>query len=435
VDGAVAVFAAVDGATVEARRPSRRMSVAPAALALVVAAAFLISRHAAGLPPGTWTIAVGTLPASAGGTLDQNTSDAARLALDTINAGGGIGGRTIGFDAVDAGDDEEAAGPAARAIVSDSSVVAMIGPAFSGHAAHMIPVTNEAGLLECSPSATLPQLTKPSKGSLSLRAAHPDRINFVRLAPAEDIQAPGMAAFAYRDLAAPVVLLVDDGDLGLVVADPFEAAFRDLGGSVVRRTLRPGTDPKPAVDELRGRDPPRVVFYAGRNRRDAAALRTAMVGAGQGDVPLLSWDAIVDGSGATPGSFLQLAGRAAANTYAAHASVPPMKASFATEFRTRFGREPDEYAAAAYACVEIIADGLREAADRGVGASELRDAVRRSVADDTRSHDTVVGSVRFDGNGDTRQQFVTFYRVDASAANGAGDWIVWKQQDFGPAPE
>ena len=40
----------------------------------------------------------------------------------------------------------------------------------------------------------------------------------------------------------------------------------------------------------------------------------------------------------------------------------------------------------------------------------------------------------FDANGDSLQQFVTFYRIDKSAKDGAGDWVIMKQQDFGSAP-
>lgn len=29
---------------------------------------------------------------------------------------------------------------------------------------------------------------------------------------------------------------------------------------------------------------------------------------------------------------------------------------------------------------------------------------------------------------------MTFYRVDPTAADGAGDWVIHRQQDFGPAP-
>jgi len=46
----------------------------------------------------------------------------------------------------------------------------------------------------------------------------------------------------------------------------------------------------------------------------------------------------------------------------------------------------------------------------------------------------VLGTVGFDDNGDSTQQFVTFYRIDKSAKDGAGDWVIMKQQDFGSAP-
>ena len=45
------------------------------------------------------------------------------------------------------------------------------------------------------------------------------------------------------------------------------------------------------------------------------------------------------------------------------------------------------------------------------------------------------GTVGFDANGDSIQQFVEFSRVDLTAADGAGDWVVIKEQDFGPALE
>jgi hypothetical protein len=46
----------------------------------------------------------------------------------------------------------------------------------------------------------------------------------------------------------------------------------------------------------------------------------------------------------------------------------------------------------------------------------------------------VLGTVGFDANGDSIQQFVTIFRVDPAAVDGAGDWVVVKQQDYGSAP-
>jgi len=47
---------------------------------------------------------------------------------------------------------------------------------------------------------------------------------------------------------------------------------------------------------------------------------------------------------------------------------------------------------------------------------------------------TVLGTVGFDANGDSLQQIVTLHRVGAPAAGTTLDWLVDKQQDFGPAP-
>ena len=43
----------------------------------------------------------------------------------------------------------------------------------------------------------------------------------------------------------------------------------------------------------------------------------------------------------------------------------------------------------------------------------------------------MLGTVGFDANGDSTQQMVSVYRVDPEAAE-AGDWVLVKQQDYGP---
>ena len=46
----------------------------------------------------------------------------------------------------------------------------------------------------------------------------------------------------------------------------------------------------------------------------------------------------------------------------------------------------------------------------------------------------MLGTVGFDVNGDSTQQFVSMVRVDPEAADGAGDWVLLKQQDYGAPP-
>jgi ABC-type branched-subunit amino acid transport system substrate-binding protein len=61
---------------------------------------------------------------------------------------------------------------------------------------------------------------------------------------------------------------------------------------------------------------------------------------------------------------------------------------------------------------------------------DLREKVRAYVTNPSNSFDTVLGTLSFDENGDSSQKIISFYKTDTSAADGAGDWVFDKQQDF-----
>jgi branched-chain amino acid transport system substrate-binding protein len=394
-----------------------------------------------GLPAGPWTIGldmplVGELADS--GTQIRN---AVQLAVEEVNVTGGIGGSQLVLDSRNNGADvlggsDPVLGTAnVSAFVADPKTVAVIGTWSSRVALDEIPITNAAGLLQCSPANTWPELTKPRNGALDLRAANPGRINFIRTAPADDIQAVALASFLLHDLGANEVLLIDDGkEGGLEIANLVNAAYQRLGGSVIRRTLNEGAAASSVLDPLTSENGPTAVFFGGFTDTGAAAVRLAMVDAGKSAIPFLSWDGIQDGSGADASSFINQAGAAAQGSYFSHAAIALPKADFVEHYRARFGVEPIEYAAAGYACAQVIFDGLRAAAEIGTSATQLREAVRAFSVEPAHRHETVIGTVGFDANGDSLQQFVTFYRVDPSAAGGLGDWVIFKQQDYGPAP-
>jgi branched-chain amino acid transport system substrate-binding protein len=453
IGDSIALFAVVEtapGATAWGpRRHGRRRAVLVGGAALLVVLAGLawwalrppaVLPPAAGLPPGNWTIGLDAPLSGAAAFRGVPMRNAVQLAIDDANEAGGILGSPLTLEAYDdaggtgAGQDPARGATNALTMVADPMTIAMIGPSGSAVGYEVVPVTNEAGLFECSPSNTLPELTKPRFGALDVRSAYPNRINYVRLAPSDDIQAPALASFAFHDLEATVALVIDDTDVGRDIADGFQQAFTDLGGRVVRRAMNPGADAlsvlAPASD---GGEAPDIVFFGGLTDTGGAQLRLAMEEAGLGSVPFLSWDGL-SGSGAEEGSFIQQVGQTALDSYIAHASLGPHKAGFAEAYRAAYGEEPDEYTAAAYACVEIIVASLRAIAETGPTTAGLREALRAYAVDPSHRYETVLGNVGFDTNGDSLQQFVTFYRVDLSAADGAGDWVIEKQQDFGPAP-
>ena len=423
------------------RRPMAAGAILVAAVLVVGAFAWTQLREAA-LPRGPWTIGLEMPMTGNGGQRGIAARNAVQLAIDDINGAGGMLGVQLALDVRDdAGDSPDGQVPAlgalnVQAMAADPRTIAVIGPWGSRVAAAEIPITNAAGLLECSPSNTWPQLTKPREGALDLRATHPDRISYIRTAPSDDIQGVALASFVFRDLAAKLTLVVDDGQVaGRDIADRFVAAYEKLGGSIVRRTLNEGADAASVIGPISGPDAPGTVFFGGFTDSGAARVRLAMAVTGRSAVPFVSWDGIADGSGADANSFLQSTGTAAVGSYYSHAAIALPKADFVDRYVARYGSEPpNEYGASAYACVQIISAALRGVAATSPTAAGLREAVRAYAVDPARRFETVIGTVGFDANGDSLQQFVTFYRVDPSAAGGKGDWVIDKQQDYGPAP-
>ena len=233
----IALFAAVEapvGATAWPTTGRRRMSgrtrgALVGGAVLVVAAAvgigWLALRPATGLPPGPWTVGV-NVPLTGEIAPDSiQVRNAVQLAVDEANEAGGAAGVELSVTAHDSAgelpDHPDQAAANARKLANDPRTIATIGPYTSFAGEGTIPVTNRAGLLECSPSTSDPALTKPEYGALQLRAAHPGRINFVRISPSADTLTRALAAFATHDL---------DAESALVIADPgegFGPAFAD----------------------------------------------------------------------------------------------------------------------------------------------------------------------------------------------------------------
>jgi ABC-type branched-subunit amino acid transport system substrate-binding protein len=443
------------------RRLSGRARVGLAGGAVVVLAAaagagWVALRPSTGLPAGPWTIGVHVPTSGDLASYGISIRNAVQLAVDQANDAGGVEGAELALNVHNTGapdsdyegfPDVAARGAAAATkMAADPRTIAAVGPFTSRVARSTIPITNRAGLLECSPSNSDLDLTKPEFGAVELRKAHPDRISYVRLSPATDVQARALAAFVKQDLQAASALVIVDSDWQ-VEATEFVEAFTALGGQVAEARLG-NPDPERFYDDdgwRRSRTSgvlkrlnaasADVVVFAGDTSDGAVEVRQAMREAGLQSTPFVSWDRIKDGEGPDEEeSYLMRSGKAADGTYVALATFAPPKADFVSAYRAAFGEEPSEYASAAYACMQVILASLEAAAGDGPGADELREAVRAHAVDPRNRYETVLGTLGFDANGDSTQQMVSFYRVDPQALDGAGDWAFVKQQDYGSPP-
>lgn len=146
--------------------------------------------------------------------------DAIQLAVDQVNADGGIGGRTVEL----VKEDDEASPTSAAAIankfVENEEILGVISSYNSSCMFAQVDVYEESGLPSISPVATNPGLTGISD-------------YFYRTAPNDaDVGAEG-ASFS-SDLGwKKVALLYENDDYGLGIADEFRSNAKELGLNIV----------------------------------------------------------------------------------------------------------------------------------------------------------------------------------------------------------
>ncbi len=303
--------------------------------------------------------------------------------------------------------------------VGDETVVAVVGPFNSAVALAQIPVSSEAGLLQCSPSNTNPDLTKGDAGA-ALRSNR--KVNYVRLATTDDLQGPAVAVYAKENGAKKIYILDSTDAYGKGVADAFETKFKADGGTVVGRQGLPAStlDFSAAATAAKAAKADSI-FYGGVTSDGAPLFRNALAQAGLGALPFYGADGIYDGNG--DGSYIKTAGANAENSFASQAAIEtiPGRDAFNTKFKAEFGHDAEGYAAAGYACAQIIVEGIKAAV---AGGTVTREAVRAAVVDKGASFETVLGPVTFDAVGDTSQHIISLYKV----VNGA--WVFDKQIDY-----
>jgi branched-chain amino acid transport system substrate-binding protein len=322
-----------------------------------------------------------------------------------------------------------------QTLANDSQVLFVVGPYNSSVAQAEIPVTNAAGLMQCSPANTAVGLTKGADGA-ALRKTNPSKLAYVRVATTDDNQGAGIADIAYNTANAKSVYAADDTQTyGKGLVDGFADAFGKLGGQVLKRDGIPDstTDFTSYVTALKGLNAQAVV-YGGVTTSGLGLFRKQMAAAGLSNIPFVGGDGINDGSAATASSFLNLAGDDGdMNTYSTVAAIHdiPDPTKFGTDYKAKFNTDPGSYSAPAYACTQIFLTALQAVASSAGGdLAKLREAIRAYVADPSHTYSTVLGNVGFDANGDTTQHTISYYKYDATAK----DWVFLKQRDFTADP-
>jgi branched-chain amino acid transport system substrate-binding protein len=363
------------------------------------------------------TIKIGIdMPVSgADASIGVPTANGAVLAVEEANKNGFAGGKfklasSLLDDSVQGKHDPAAGAQNVKTFISDASVLAMVGPFNSNVAKSEIPLTNDAGLVQISPSNTNDGLTI-GDDARKLRTAHPDINAYFRVCTRDAKQGAALAQFAQK-LGYKRAFVIDDNETyGKGLADVFEASFKQLGGSVLghEHITANQQDFKALLTKARSQNPD-VVFYGGTTSTGGGLVRRQMPDVGLGSVPFMGGDGVADDE------FAKVAGDAANGAYMSVASPDATKLASAKEFvdayKARFKTDVGPYSANAYAAAKIEIAAIEKAIKDNGGKLPTRADIRKNVAA-TSGFESPIGKVTFDAAGDTTSPILSLLKVES----------------------
>lgn len=361
------------------------------------------------------------------------TRNGAQLAVEQINAAGDlIPGYSLQLyvldDTVNGVHNPQQGAANAQTLISDDSVVAILGPFNSNVAKAMMPIMNQANLAMISPSVANETLTKPQYGQLA--TLRPSGVTtFFRLSTPDDVRAPIAADYSIDKLGFKTVYVLDDQETyGKGVAANFARRFAErLGNAAIvgRDGVPKGTtDFRTIITSVAAKQPD-FIYYGGTSSNGLGLFRKQMKDT-LPTTPLMGADGIVEQQ------FITDAGDNANGTYASLGAVniegTTKGKEFIAAYKARFNAEAGAYSANAYDIISIIAAAIKSSASkwRSDNPATNRETIRAAIA--RTKYDGVTGPTSFDPNGDTTNLNLGFYVVKDNK------WQLIEQLHFSTPP-
>ena len=326
------------------------------------------------------TIAMAGALTGPNAALGINILNGATLAIDAHNAASPD--CQVSIKQFDTEGDPQKATQVAPTIVADTSIIGLLGPAFSGETKAVGPVFNQAGLLSLTASATNPDLTKNGWN------------NFFRGLANDAVQGPSVAAYLVNTLKyAKVCIVQDDSDYGVGLAEQITTGLGDAADSSCAAKVKTGDKDFSAAVQLIKDAAPDAVFYAGYYAEGApfaSQLKEGGVDA-----------AFVSADGTNDPEFVKQAGSAAKDAYL---SCPcgPAPDQFATDYEAKFNSAPGVYSVEAYDLATIMLLGI----DSGVtDRAGLVDFVKNYDGDGLARH------YKWESTGELASALIWIYQV------------------------
>jgi len=334
---------------------------------------------AAGGTPGVTgdTILLGEVGSLTGSeaTFGISTRNAIELAINQVNADGGVKGKKIEIRVYDNQSKPEEAANAANRLINQDNVLLILGEVASSNSIAMANKAQPAKVPMISNASTNPKVTEIGDYIF--------RVCFI-----DPFQGYVMAKFAHDNLKMNKVAVLRDlgSDYSQGLADVFERKFTEMGGKIVAgETYTKGsTDFRSQLTAIK-RSSPEAIYIPGyyndigliaRQARELGVTATLMGGDGWDSEKLFEL-----GGSAIDGSYFS-------NHYSPDDPNPRIQ-KFIAAYKAAYGSVPDALAALGYDAAMVAVDAIKRA------PSFDRAAIRDAIAQ-TKNFHGVTGSITLD---------------------------------------
>ncbi len=336
------------------------------------------------------TIKIGTDLEMTGGqaAYGMDAVHGAQLAVDEINANGGVLGKKLELVSMDNKSEPSEAASAAQKLV-DEGIVAMIAPNMSSNALAAVPITGGAKIPSISPGATNPKVTVDD-------ATGKTRPYSFRACFIDPYQGQVMANFVYKTLKVKkaAILIDNSSDYSKGLAKFFTDNFTKLGGEVVgtEAYLQKDTDFNATLTKIKALNPD-FIYVPGYYQEVGLILKQARamgitVPFGGGD----GWD--------SP-TLAQIAGADALNDtyYSNHYAIQEDNKKvmdFVKAYKGKFNADPGVFGALTYDTVYLLAQTIKDAGS--ADPQKITDALGK-----LQSFEGVTGKMKFTDTHDAQK--------------------------------
>jgi branched-chain amino acid transport system substrate-binding protein len=305
----------------------------------------------------------------------QSTKNGIDLAVEEINAAGGVNGKKLLVVSEDDQGRPEQAKTVVSKLLSQDKVQALLGEVASTNSLAAAPVAQEAKIPMITPSSTNVKVTEVGDFI--------SRVCFI-----DPFQGSVMAKFSANTLKAKTAAILGDvnSDYSKGLTQSFEEEFTRLGGKVVAKEAYTQTDPdfKGQLTKIRNLNPD-VIYVPGYYGQVGIIARQAReLGM---NMPLMG------GDGWDSPEIWKLGGDGLKNTfisnhYSAENPAPEIQ-NFVKAYQAKYKVVPDSLAALAYDAAKVLADAIKRAG--GTDSTKLRDAINA-----TKDFPGVTGKITLD---------------------------------------